>query len=249
MVTKSQQIAEDLRREISEGRRSPGARMPSEPELSTNYGVSRTTARAAMAILAREGLVVAESGRGWLVREYAPLHWSLSGFERHRQTSAEHEGLDAWAAEVKRQGRQPAETVELAMVRPPERVAERLKVPGDELVVLRKRVRYVDDVPYQLADSYFPERIARGTPLMEPKSVSALGGVLAASGHRQSRYRDEIVVRMPTRDESLRLDLPTGTPVAEVTRTGYAEDGSPLRVMVSVAPGDRNILVYDLDAE
>lgn len=53
---------------------------------------------------------------------------------------------------------------------------------------------------------------------------------------------------MPTPTETARLRLPAGTPVAEVTRTGYAEDGSPLRVMITVVPGDRNILVYETDA-
>jgi hypothetical protein len=36
--------------------------------------------------------------------------------------------------------------------------------------------------------------------------------------------------------------------VAAVTRTGYAQDGTLLRVMVTVAPGDRNTLVYETDA-
>ena len=136
------------------------------------------------------------------------------------------------------------------MVIPPPRVAERLQVPNDgQLVVLRKRVRYVDGVPYQLADSYFPESVARGTPLMEPRSVAALGGVLAATGHPQKRYVDEILVRMPAPEEAARLELPPGTPVAEVVRTGYAEDGTPLRVLVNVVPVDRNVLVYELDAE
>jgi DNA-binding GntR family transcriptional regulator len=59
---------------------------------------------------------------------------------------------------------------------------------------------------------------------------------------------DEISIRMPTRAESEKLDLPTGTPVAEVIRTGYAEDGAPLRVMVTIAPGDRHKLIYETDA-
>ena len=48
--------------------------------------------------------------------------------------------------------------------------------------------------------------------------------------------------------EGLSLELPPGTPVAEVTRTGYAEDGAPLRVMVRIAPGDRNALFHEMDA-
>lgn len=251
MATKSERIAEDLRAAINQRTLRPGARMPSEPELINRYGVSRTTARAAMAILATEGLVVSESGRGWIVREYSPLRWPLSTFESrgHHQAASAETNADAWSTEVKRQGREPSETIELGMVIPPPKVAERLQVESEkELVVVRKRIRYVDGTPYQLADSYFREHLVRGTPLMEPKSVSAPGGVLASIGQPQARYLDEIVIRMPTRSESDRLGLPAGTPVAEVTRTGYSADGTPLRVMVSVAPGDRNVLVYEIDA-
>lgn len=57
---------------------------------------------------------------------------------------------------------------------------------------------------------------------------------------------DEIEVRIPTLIESSRLKLVPGTPVAEITRTEYGEDDTPLRVMVTVAPGDRNLLVYKI---
>jgi DNA-binding GntR family transcriptional regulator len=83
---------------------------------------------------------------------------------------------------------------------------------------------------------------------MKPRNVSAPGGVLAAIGHPQARYRDEIAIRTPTKVEASIVELPPGTPVAEVTRTGHAHDGKPLRVMVTIAPGDRNTLVYETDA-
>jgi GntR family transcriptional regulator len=50
---------------------------------------------------------------------------------------------------------------------------------------------------------------------------------------------------MPSPTESQQLDLPAGTPVAEITRTGYAIDGSPLHVTISIAPGDRHRLIYE----
>ena len=53
-------------------------------------------------------------------------------------------------------------------------------------------------------------------------------------------------MRIPTLIESSRLKLVPGTPVAEITRTEYGEDDTPLRVMVTVAPGDRNLLVYKI---
>ncbi|WP_328924922.1 UTRA domain-containing protein [Streptomyces sp. NBC_00190] len=126
----------------------------------------------------------------------------------------------------------------------------RLRIdPQVALTVVRERVRFVDHEPYAPADSYFPEELVRGTPLMKPEDVSAPGGVLAASGLFRVRYVDEITVRMPTGVESERLDLPAGTPVAVHTRTGHDKDDRPLRVMVTTLPGDRHVIRYDLSAD
>ena len=245
-----EQVADKLRREIERGDFSSDQPIPSEAELREQHGVSRDTVRKALAKLTQEGLLTAGQGRARYVRSYAPLRWALATFESRSKHEKSHDGTsDAWSAEVKRQDREPSETVEIGLVLAPANVAERLGLEAEkDLVVVRKRVRSVDETPYQLADSYFPEELVRGTPLMEPRSVSAPGGVLASIGRPQARYVDEIVVRMPKPAESDRLDIAAGTPVAEVTRTGYAEDGTALRVMVTVTPGDRNVLVYELDA-
>jgi DNA-binding GntR family transcriptional regulator len=94
--------------------------------------------------------------------------------------------------------------------------------------------------------SYFHEEFVRGTFLIGPRSISASGGLLATIGHPQSQLVDEITVRMSSPAETDRLNLIPGTPVAEITRTGYGEDGTPLRVMVTVVPGDRNLFVYEI---
>ncbi|MET8000558.1 UTRA domain-containing protein [Nonomuraea glycinis] len=78
---------------------------------------------------------------------------------------------------------------------PPATVAERLGLDAEkDIVVVRRRVRYVDDAPFQVADSYFPEDLARGTALMQPKDVSVLSGLLASIGHAQKRLVDEIQI-------------------------------------------------------
>jgi GntR family transcriptional regulator len=121
--------------------------------------------------------------------------------------------------------------------------------PETALTVVRERVRIVDQDPYALADSYFPEELVRDTPLMLPEDVSAPGGVLASIGLVQVRYRDEITVRMPTRTETEKLGLPSATPVAVHMRTGYDEKDRPLRVMITILPGDRHVIRYDVPAE
>jgi GntR family transcriptional regulator len=157
--------------------------------------------------------------------------------------------VDQWSTHIAEMGREPELEIEVSIVLPPPSVATHLKVDPDQAVVVRRRLRLVDGVPYQIADSYFPEPLVRGTPLMQPRDVAAPGGVLAYIGRPQARFRDEIRVRMPSKAEADRLDLPPGTPVAEHTRIGYADDGQPLRVMITIAPGDRNVMVYEVDPE
>jgi GntR family transcriptional regulator len=51
---------------------------------------------------------------------------------------------------------------------------------------------------------------------------------------------------MPTPDEVTRLGISIGTPVAEHIRTGYTADNKPVRVIISIVPGDTLILQYTI---
>ena len=63
-------IAEGLKLRISE--LGPGARIPSEPQLAKDWGVSRFTVAKAVEQLVDEGLVTCRQGSGSFVAE-APL--------------------------------------------------------------------------------------------------------------------------------------------------------------------------------
>lgn len=51
--------------------------------------------------------------------------------------------------------------------------------------------------------------------------------------------------RMPTPDETRRLNLGPGTPVAYHICTGFTEADQPVRVVLNVLPGDRHIIAYE----
>jgi GntR family transcriptional regulator len=67
-IAMHRQIASRLRKDIASGRYAPGDRIPTEPELSARYGVSRITARQAVEHLVREGLVSRKQGKGTFVQ-------------------------------------------------------------------------------------------------------------------------------------------------------------------------------------
>lgn len=62
------QAADDIRDAISAGRLRPGETLPTEAQLSTDYGIGVDAVRDALAVLRGEGLIVTERGKGSQVR-------------------------------------------------------------------------------------------------------------------------------------------------------------------------------------
>ncbi|WP_225732242.1 MULTISPECIES: GntR family transcriptional regulator [unclassified Nocardia] len=63
------QVADVLRASILTGKLSPGSKLPSNAELTDQYGISKVTAQRAIEALKEAGLVVSRQGSGVFVRE------------------------------------------------------------------------------------------------------------------------------------------------------------------------------------
>jgi DNA-binding GntR family transcriptional regulator len=238
-------ITAELRRQILEGNLGPGALLPSEPELARDYNVSRQTARTALQALEQEGLVIVRPRRGRVVRSTQRLRWHLSEFERPDHTILTTS--DAWETDIEGQGHDPTQQdLEVERISPPDSIASRLNLdPRTDTCVVRRHVRYIDGKPAIISDDYFDEQIVRGTELAEPEDTTR-ENILAEAGYEQVYDIDEIITRMPTPTETSRLGISTGTPVAEHIRTGYTATDRPVRVMISIVPGDTLILQYTI---
>jgi DNA-binding GntR family transcriptional regulator len=68
-VAVSVQVAVDIEADIDAGRLAPDTRLPSEAELSQQYGVARVTVRRAIEQLRQRGKVVTAHGRGTFVTQ------------------------------------------------------------------------------------------------------------------------------------------------------------------------------------
>ena len=238
-------ITGELRNQIQSGALGPGALLPSEPEVARDYNVSRQTARSALQALEREGLVVVRPRRGRIVRSTQRLRWHLSEFERPDHTDLA--SSDAWESDIETQGHDPTrQDLSVERVPPPPGIAERLNLdPRTDSCVVRRHVRYIDGKPAIISDDYFDERIVQGTELAAPEDTTR-EDILKEAGYEQTYDVDEIITRMPTPEETSKLDISSGTPVAEHIRTGYTADDRAVRVMLSIIPGDTLILQYTI---
>ncbi|MEV6811819.1 GntR family transcriptional regulator [Micromonospora sp. NPDC051296] len=239
------QIAEDLRSKIADGTLAANRQLPTEADLTTQYGVARATVRQALTTLVNEGLIVPRAPRGYFVRHRKPLFYRPQTEFRPQPKTPE---MDRFMADHSADGREPRQTIDVAIVSPPPDVMQRLRLEEGELALVRRRVRYLDGEPFNTNDSYYPLRLVQDTEIMHPVDIArGVNQVLAELGYPQVRALDEIYLRMPTPDEVRRLELAPGTPVACHICTGLCPDGTPVRVVVNILPGDRHVIVYERD--
>lgn len=231
------------------GTSRPHDKLPSERSLAEQYGAARNTAREAIRILAEQGLVTAEHGRGVFVR--TPQRLFRFGSDRYSLKNRET-GLTPFRLEAERQGKTARiDVLGITREMPPGDVAERLGVaPDTASVVHRENHYFADDEPVQIVSTYLRWDEAQGTLLMEPRSgPHGIYGRLEELGHVMTRVRDEITARMPTPHEAALLGLPPGVPVLEVLHTSLDQNAEPFEVSRYVHRADRTGLLYELPVE
>lgn len=242
-------VADQIRSAIEAGTYAPGAQLPGDMTLASQFNTSRATIGLAVRSLLAEGYLI-KKGRNYAV---SPLLKKIlrDANVRYRKSRRE-QGPDgspsrgAFASEVKALGMRAGSDVTVDRVTPPANVAALLEVPADEHSVLsRSRRMTADDVPVQLATSYIPGDIAFDSPL---ESVdTGPGGMisrLAELGFAQADVTEEINVRTPTTEEVDQLQLPEDARVYELLHIARTAEGRAVEVAVHVMPTHQWTLRY-----
>jgi GntR family transcriptional regulator len=220
------QIAADLREAIERGEYPEGAVLPKITEIAQQYGTAKQTAREAIAELEAEGLVEVVRRRGTIVRA-RPVKRRLT---RSRQVFHDERGyyFDPTA--------QPWRALEPPTINwgpAPRDVAAVLGVAPGEDVLIRDRI--MGDAtagrPMQLATSFLPAAIARGTQLAERDTgPGGIYDLLEDMGHHPLAWEETVGARMPTPAEAERLAVPKGIPLLRIVRTTTNPSGTVLEV-------------------
>lgn len=225
-MTRWQDLADQLRDAINRGDYPPGGLIPRISDLITQHHVSRSTVLKAIAQLSAEGLIEPIRHRGTVVRE-RPLRQRIT---RSRTVYRDEIGyyFDP-VAQPWRALRPPA----IAWGPAPYDIAPAMGItPGAEILI---RDRVMGDPqtgqPIQLATSYLPADLARGTILAE--ADTGPGGIydrLEEMGHGPLAWHEAVSARMPTPTEADLLDLPPGIPLLRIVRTTQSPDGQVLEI-------------------
>jgi GntR family transcriptional regulator len=227
------QIERRLAALIEAGALHAGDRVPSERELARQVGVSRLTARAALAALARRGLVERGVGRRGTFVARARLTYDLREFAGFTEM-ARRQGLEA-SARILTAGEHAA----------PEPVAGELALESGSPAYAIVRLRAAGGEPMMLEETWIPAEPFPGL-LDQDLSRSLYAVMHEAYGRAPVRATERLHATVAGAREARALGVRAGAPLMLVVRVAYAQDGTPVEFAHDYHRGDRARFVAEL---
>jgi GntR family transcriptional regulator len=220
------QVIAELQRRIENGEYPPGSLMPSEHQLSGEFGIARPTVVRALRVLRQEGWIETQQGKG--------------SFVRGRPALAEVAAARRGAAELDRdESREPGELVSVGLAKPPPRIAALLGSPKGQEVLSRRRLIRNDGEASEVVTWWFPRDLAEGTSLADESQLH--GGVRAhlarRKGVRVDHVVEQVTARHPAPHEVKLLGINRTAPVLALYVSARDASGAPLFALDVAMPG------------
>jgi len=218
------QLVRILLGQIASGVFRPGDRLPSEAQLCERYGVSPMTVRRVINILAEQGAVIAEQGRGTFVK---PLELGTATFD-----------LNA-LQRLFREGQSTVQLLEARITSAGERTANKLAIQVGARTVFIRRLIFQGEEPILLHRQhviYDPTR-----PLIEAEmEVTALRGLFSGGGGSDLKWgKLTVEATVLTGEEAALLHSQAGVPGFRLEHIFFDYDDRPVSWGWFICSGDR----------
>lgn len=237
------EIADELREQIERGDLPPGSKLAHTTDLMARFSASKSTVRAAVDVLAQEGLVVARRRYGTVVRDRRTVRIPLSRYQRSLESNGQLGPFEAACAAQGLNG--VMKTVAVDRVRDPD-VASLLGLSSADDMVCRRREALIEEQVVQFQQAWYPLDVAEAAGLDRPEKVE--GGVyraLRSAGMAAVEADERVAARMATKEEGDQLGTGGSAPVLTIERISRDNAGRPLELLRVVAAGDRMELAYE----
>ena len=209
-VPRYARVADVLRQRIARGVWPQGQRLPSLEELSAEFEVARVTVRRSIELLARDGLVRAQQGRGT--------------FATGRPEPARPIAVVTTLDELTRFYRDTSPVIvniDESITSPPLRATD--GTPAERYVFMR-RVHSQQGEPYCVINIYLDELIFRRSP-KRFRAQTVIPLLASMKGVQIADARQVLTIGAADTEVAKLLKLAVHAPVAEVRRVFKAPDG------------------------
>jgi GntR family transcriptional regulator len=220
------QLAATIRAQIQAGTLEAGKQLPAERDLAREAGISRMTARQALAELAQAGDVVVRHGIGTFVATPKLTHDAvhLLGF------TEEMENLG---------GDVSSHVLECEVLLPPPEVREALHLAVDGLVIRIVRLRSTGAAPLLLETSYIPHARCPGLEEADLERQSLYRILEQRYGLPLHDARQTIEATAANAYESDLLGVDEGAPMLLLRGVARTAGGEPIEWFKAIYRADR----------
>jgi DNA-binding GntR family transcriptional regulator len=210
------QISHSIRERIVSGQWPPNYRLPPEPELARQLGVSRGTLRRALETLIGEGALRQVVGRGTFVISTV-IEPAIA------------QKLSTLSEDLAAQGIATTTAVlDQAVLEAPKPIARLLDVLPGQAVLRLARLRSTVDGPLVLLHNYVRLDLAPGLEKVDFTSMSLFGALEQRFGLHIASGRRTFSAEGATAEVALSLQLKKGAPVQYLEQVTYLRDGRPI---------------------
>ena len=166
---------------------------------------------------------------------------------RLRHSSHRESGKPEFETEAIAQGQVPSRRLLTVGRGPaPRDIANWLGVGAGELVMIRKRLQFLNGAPAVISTSYFPLWVASGTRLESPEALpEGPGNLIERLGHEFASGIELIRARMPGPEEVRLLELRPGVPLVRLLHIDYDSQDRTLHVADDLYAADRHEFAFE----
>jgi GntR family transcriptional regulator len=209
-----------------------GAPIPTERSLASDFNVSRTTVRQALADLTAEGRLHRVQGKGTFAAE---------------PKVAQRLQLSSYTEDMRAQGREPSsQLLEIDEIIAEGELPKLLGIRTGAKVLTVRRLRLADGEPMALETTHLPMARFRGLRKQVLEGGSLYAALRERYGVRLQRAEETIETSLAGPEEAELLGADVGMPVLLLSRQTFAADGKPVEYVRSIYRGDRYKFVTTL---
>lgn len=209
------QVYVALRGWIGDGTYPPGARLPTEPELCTAFGVSRITVRRAVDDLVAEGLVVRRQGSGSFVAERVDTRAVLLDL-REMTLRVANLGRTTEVADL-----------HVEWIRPDRVTQQALELDATARVHRSVRVRTRDGERLGIVTAWVREDVGRRLRLPDLRQRTVLE-LIERAGVEVESAEQTIGATLAGIEAARALGVPVGVPLLKIERIVRGAGGRPV---------------------
>jgi len=222
------QLERFFEHKIISGELNPGDQFPTESELCSYFGLSRSVVRQAIKNLVDEDLVWRTPGKGTFISSIKRSHHTLRklrGFFR----DVTDEGLTT-----------KSKVLEIGFIQICGRISNLLQVTEGSTVLFLNRLRYINNEPVVISRTYIPINIISPQLANEDFENNSFYEIIENKyGYKITHSHRIIEAAVATQEEAKLLDIHSGDGLILIRTTSFLKDKTPFEYDIGLHRGDK----------